>query len=119
MNNNIGIDYLQEAIILGIDVVIFGLCLKGYHSTKNTIKALKVRQKNPFISVGTRISSFSFEQDAPQLNIDKDLPEYVGAQKDKKVPYAIVRGTVAPIGKPLQSMMSPSVTGVLQVIKVK
>lgn len=53
------------------------------------------------------------------MNIDKDLSEYVAVQKDKKIPYAIVRGTVAPIGTPLQSIMSPSVTGVLQVIKVK
>lgn len=58
-------------------------------------------------------------QDAQQLNIDKDLSEHVGAQKDKKIPYAIVRGTVQPIGTPLQSIMSPSVTGVLQVITVK
>lgn len=62
---------------------------------------------------------FCWLQDAPQLNIEKELHEYVGAQKDKKVPYAIVRGTVSPIGKPLQSIMSPSVTGVLQVITVK
>ncbi|XP_055317997.1 mitochondrial E3 ubiquitin protein ligase 1 [Sitodiplosis mosellana] len=97
MNNSIGMDYLQEAIVLGIDVIIFGLCLKGYHNHKNTIKALK---------------------EAPQLAIDKDLNDYVGAQKNRKIPYAIVRGTVEPIGKPLQSIMSPSVTGVLQVIKV-
>lgn len=58
-------------------------------------------------------------KEAPQLTIDKQLTEYVGAQKDKKVPYVIVRGTVSPIGTPLQSIMSPSVTGVLQVIKVK
>lgn len=53
------------------------------------------------------------------MNIDQNLFEHVAAQKDKKVPYAIVRGTVTPIGTPLQSIMSPSVTGVLQVIKVK
>lgn len=49
MNNTIGLDYLQEAIILGIDVIIFGLCLKGYHSHKNTIKALKVNFFTIFI----------------------------------------------------------------------
>lgn len=53
------------------------------------------------------------------MNIDKNLYDHVASQKDKKVPYAIVRGTVTPIGTPLQSIMSPSVTGVLQVIKVK
>lgn len=42
MNNSIGMDYLQEAIILGIDALIFGLCLKSYHNHKNTIQALKV-----------------------------------------------------------------------------
>lgn len=35
-------DYLQEAIVLGLDVLIFGVCLKGYYNHKNTIKALKV-----------------------------------------------------------------------------
>lgn len=58
-------------------------------------------------------------QDSPELKIDQNLIEYVASQKDKKIPYAIVRGTVTPIGKPLQSIMSPSVTGVLQIIKVK
>lgn len=48
MSSSIGIDYLQEAIVLGIDVIIFGLCLKGYHSHKNTIKALKVIFTNSF-----------------------------------------------------------------------
>lgn len=58
-------------------------------------------------------------QAAPQLAIDGDLKKYVGAQKDKKIPYAVVRGTVTPIGVPMRSVMSPSVTGVLQVIKLR
>lgn len=53
MNNNIGMDYLQEAIILGIDVIVFGLCLKGYHSTKSTIKALKARNETIYIYILT------------------------------------------------------------------
>lgn len=51
MNNTVGMDYLQEAIILGIDVIIFGLCLKGYHSHKNTIKALKVFDSFSFVHI--------------------------------------------------------------------
>lgn len=35
-------DYLQEAIILGIDALIFGVCLNGYYSYRNTINALRV-----------------------------------------------------------------------------
>lgn len=58
-------------------------------------------------------------QAAPQLAIDGDLKDYVGAQKDKKIPYAVVRGTVTPIGVPIRSVTSPSVTGVLQVIKLR
>lgn len=53
------------------------------------------------------------------MSIDKDLSDYVASQKNQKIPYVILRGTVQPIGKPLQSIMTPSVTGVLQVIKVK
>lgn len=52
------------------------------------------------------------------MNIDNDLVEYVAGQKDSKIiPYAVVRGTVAPMGTPLKSVKS-SVSGVLQVIKV-
>lgn len=42
MANVIGLDHFQEAIVLGIDALIFGICLKGYYSYKNTIQALRV-----------------------------------------------------------------------------
>lgn len=44
MNNSIIMDCIHEAIVLGIDVLIFGLCLRGYYSHKNAIKALKVNK---------------------------------------------------------------------------
>jgi len=43
----------------------------------------------------------------------------VGKQKDSKIPYAVIRGTVVPIGAPMKSVMSPSVTGVLQMMKLR
>lgn len=42
VNNMIDMDCLQEAIILGIDVIVFGFCLKSYRNYKNTVGALKV-----------------------------------------------------------------------------
>lgn len=42
VNNTIDMDCLQEAIILGIDVIIFGFCLRSYRNYKNTVGALKV-----------------------------------------------------------------------------
>lgn len=35
-------DYLGEIVVLGIDSLIFGLCLKNYYYCKNAINAVKV-----------------------------------------------------------------------------
>lgn len=43
---------------------------------------------------------------------------YVGSQENQKLGYVVVRGTVKPIGPPIRSVMSPAVTGVLQVINL-
>lgn len=58
-------------------------------------------------------------QSAPELSLDAKLREHVSSKSGQKVPYAIIRGTVQPIGTPIASVMSPSVTGVIQVIKLK
>lgn len=62
-------DCIQEAIALGVDVLIFGLCLKGYYNHKNTLNALKVNRTESevirkgkhvlfdVISVGARVAN--------------------------------------------------------------
>jgi len=57
-------------------------------------------------------------QAAPQYNIDGDLKSVVERQRDKKIPYAVIRGTVTPLGVPLKSSLVPSVSGVLQIVKL-
>lgn len=42
----------------------------------------------------------------------------VEKHRDKKIPYAVIRGTVTPIGVPLRSNLVPSVSGVLQIVKL-
>lgn len=90
-------EFINEGIALGVDLLILGLCFKEYCNYKKNLQCLK---------------------DAPQLSLDSDLKELIREQKSKKIPYAVVRGTVVPIGAPIQSVMSPSVTGVIQVIKL-
>ncbi|XP_065090491.1 mitochondrial E3 ubiquitin protein ligase 1 [Ochlerotatus camptorhynchus] len=89
-------DYVQEAVFLGVDVLILGLCLKEYYQFKKIGAALK---------------------EAPQLAIDESLSERL-KKGDNKIKYGVIRGTVTPIGTPLKSVMSPSVTGVLQIMKL-
>lgn len=36
-------EYLNEAVILSVDWLILGLCLKEYYSYKHTVKSLKVK----------------------------------------------------------------------------
>ncbi|KAJ6644431.1 Mitochondrial E3 ubiquitin protein ligase 1 [Pseudolycoriella hygida] len=90
-------DYLHELLALGVDGIILGLCLKEYLSYKKTLDVLKVAKQYP---------------------IDENLINTVKQSKDGKIGYGIIRGTVKPIGQPIQSIMSPSVTGVLQVVKL-
>ncbi|XP_029734744.1 mitochondrial E3 ubiquitin protein ligase 1 [Aedes albopictus] len=89
-------DFVQEAVFLGVDVLILGLCFKEYYHCKKISSALK---------------------DAPQLAIDETLPERL-KRTDNKIKYGVIRGTVTPIGTPLKCVMSPSVTGVLQIMKL-
>ncbi|KAG4078824.1 hypothetical protein HA402_015414 [Bradysia odoriphaga] len=90
-------EYLHELIALGVDGLILGLCLKEYFSYKRTLDVLKIAKQYP---------------------VDDSLKEIVKQSPDGKINYGIIRGTVKPIGQPIQSVMSPSVTGVLQVIKL-
>ncbi|EDW79412.1 uncharacterized protein Dwil_GK20428 [Drosophila willistoni] len=90
-------DFLHESLALGVDLLILGLCVREYVHCKRTAKVLK---------------------SASQYNIDGDLKGIVEKQHDKKVPYAVIRGTVTPIGVPLRSTLVPSVSGVLQIVKL-
>lgn len=89
-------DFVQEAIFLGVDVLVLGLCFREYYHFKKISKALK---------------------EAPQLAIDESLTGKLKCS-DNKIRYGVIRGTVTPIGTPLKSVMSPSVTGVLQIMKL-
>lgn len=60
MANMIGLDYFQEAIVLGIDALIFGICLKGYYSYKNTIQALRVSTCERPLQIVRRLLRFRY-----------------------------------------------------------
>uniref|UniRef100_A0A1Q3FAG0 RING-type E3 ubiquitin transferase n=1 Tax=Culex tarsalis TaxID=7177 RepID=A0A1Q3FAG0_CULTA len=89
-------DFVQEAVFLGVDVLVLGLCFREYYQLKKISKALK---------------------DAPQLAIDDSLADRL-RKSGNKINYGVIRGTVTPIGNPLNAVMSPSVTGVLQIMKL-
>ncbi|XP_068156928.1 mitochondrial E3 ubiquitin protein ligase 1-like [Drosophila tropicalis] len=90
-------DILYESIGLGVDLVILGLCLRQYVNYKHSGNMLK---------------------SAVQLPIDGDLSRTLEKQQDKKIPYAVIRGTVTPIGQPIRSSLVPGVSGVLQIVKL-
>ncbi|XP_037933704.1 mitochondrial E3 ubiquitin protein ligase 1 [Teleopsis dalmanni] len=90
-------DFINEGIALGLDLLILGLCAREYVAYKQNIKLLK---------------------NAETVSINKDLKDYVAKQEDKKIPYAVIRGTVRPLGVPLRSVMAPAVTGVVQIMKL-
>ncbi|XP_016989214.1 mitochondrial E3 ubiquitin protein ligase 1-like [Drosophila rhopaloa] len=86
-------EWFNDCVAVGIDLVLLGFCVREYVNCKRTFRVLKA---------------------APQYNIDGQLKSVVEKQPGKKVPYAVIRGTVTPIGDPLQG----SLNGVLQIVKL-
>ncbi|XP_034182656.1 mitochondrial E3 ubiquitin protein ligase 1 [Osmia lignaria lignaria] len=91
-------DYLGEIIALGIDSIIFGVCMKQYFHCKNAIAAVKDAE---------------FHEVGPQLG------ELVDKSPDNKIGYIAIRGIVKPLGKPLNSINNKKLTGVVQKLKIK
>lgn len=91
-------DYLGEIIALGIDSVIFGVCLKQYFHCKNAITAVKGAE---------------FHEVGPQLET------LINKTPDNRIGYIAIRGIVKPLGKPLNSINNKKLTGVVQKLKIK
>ncbi|XP_033327217.1 mitochondrial E3 ubiquitin protein ligase 1 [Megalopta genalis] len=91
-------DYLGEIIALGIDGVIFSICLKQFFYCKNAIFAVK---------------------DAEFHEVGSQLENLVDNHPDNKIGYIAVRGFVKPLGKPLTSINNKKITGVVQKLKIK
>ncbi|KOC59611.1 Mitochondrial ubiquitin ligase activator of nfkb 1 [Habropoda laboriosa] len=91
-------DYLGEVVALGIDSVIFGICLKQYFHCRNAIAAVKGAE---FHEVGSQ------------------LGDLVDKSSDNKIGYIAIRGIVKPLGKPLTSISNKKLTGVVQKLKIK
>ncbi|OAD58321.1 Mitochondrial ubiquitin ligase activator of nfkb 1 [Eufriesea mexicana] len=91
-------DYLGEIITLGINSIIFGVCLKQYFHCKNAIIAVK---------------------DAEFHEIGPQLEKIVDKSTDSKINYIAIRGFVKPLGKPLNSINDKKITGVIQKLKIK
>ncbi|KAJ8680038.1 hypothetical protein QAD02_015825 [Eretmocerus hayati] len=91
-------DYFGEFIALGIDSIIFGICLKQYHYCKNSINAVK---------------------GADFLEVSDNLNEVVQRSPGNKVNYIAIRGAVKSLGEPIRSINNPDITGAVQKLSVK
>ncbi|KAH8349757.1 hypothetical protein KR084_005645 [Drosophila pseudotakahashii] len=90
-------EFFNDCIAVGVDLILLGFCVREYVRCKRTSTVLKT---------------------APQYKIDDKLKTLVERQPGKKIPYAIIRGTVTPIGDPIHNSLVPSVSGVLQIVKL-
>lgn len=91
-------DYLGEAIALGIDAFILGVCMKQYFKNRNAVQMI---------------------QGVPLLDINSDLQEIVETHPDRKLSYVAIRGSVKPIGSPIVSSKNSKITGVIQLLSIK
>ncbi|XP_046482868.1 mitochondrial E3 ubiquitin protein ligase 1 [Neodiprion pinetum] len=91
-------EYLGEIIALGVDGIIFGICLKQYYHCKNALTAVKGAE---FYDVGT------------------DLGKILDNTSGQKLDYVAIRGIVKPLGEPLYSVKNKDLAGVVQKLSVK
>lgn len=91
-------DYFGEIIALGIDSIIFGICLRQYVHCKNAIKAVKGAELH---------------------DVGPHLGDLVNKSPDNKIDYIAIKGIVKPLGAPLTSINNKKVTGVVQKLKIK
>ncbi|XP_045490875.1 mitochondrial E3 ubiquitin protein ligase 1-like [Colias croceus] len=91
-------EVIAEAIVLSIDSLILGFCVKQLSKCKHILNAL---------------------QTAPVLDIDSNLQKEINKYPNCVVPYVVIRGLVKPLGNPITSNYNQSVTGVIQRLTIK
>ncbi|XP_011687509.1 PREDICTED: mitochondrial ubiquitin ligase activator of NFKB 1 [Wasmannia auropunctata] len=91
-------EYFSEIFLLGIDTIVFTICLKQYIHYKNAIKAIKSVELH---DIGT------------------DLENLLDKSPNNKVDYIAIKGVVKPLGESLQSVNKKGVTGVIQKLSVR
>lgn len=90
-------EYLGEIFALGIDAVIFAICLKHYVYYKNAVTAIK---------------------DVKVHEVGDNLNTILDNKPNNKC-YVGVRGIVKPLGEPLRSINKKDVTGVIQKLSIQ
>lgn len=86
-------DYIAEAIALGVDGVIVAICLQQYLHCKNaaaSVRSIKIKE------------------------VDRNLLGILNESPDNKIDYAAIRGTVEPLEEPLRSLNHADITGVVR-----
>ncbi|KYN02310.1 Mitochondrial ubiquitin ligase activator of NFKB 1 [Cyphomyrmex costatus] len=91
-------EYFTEIILLGVDTIVFTICLKQYIHYKNAIKAVKNVELH---------------------DVGPDLENLLDKSLNNKVDYIAVRGIVKPLKESLLSVNKKDVTGVIQKLSVR
>ncbi|XP_073960294.1 mitochondrial E3 ubiquitin protein ligase 1-like [Choristoneura fumiferana] len=86
-------EVVGETVILGLDSLILGFCVRQLSKCKHILNAL---------------------QTAPVLDIDSSLTKEISKYPSNTIPYVVIRGLVKPLGTPITSNYNNSVTGVIQ-----
>ncbi|CAG9585802.1 unnamed protein product [Danaus chrysippus] len=91
-------EIIGETVILGIDSLILGFCVKQLSKCKHILDSL---------------------QSAPVLDIDSTITKEIKKYPNNVIPYVVVRGLVKPLGNPITSNYNQLVTGVIQRLTIK
>ncbi|XP_053625542.1 mitochondrial E3 ubiquitin protein ligase 1 [Plodia interpunctella] len=91
-------EIIGETVILGLDSLILGFCIKQLSKCKHILNAL---------------------QTAPVLDIDSTLNKEINKYPNNTIPFVVIRGLVKPLGNPITSNYNNSVTGVIQRLTIK
>ncbi|KAK3921935.1 Mitochondrial E3 ubiquitin protein ligase 1 [Frankliniella fusca] len=91
-------DYLFEAVALGIDAIAFGAAYHMFQFKKSAIKSI---------------------ENVQYIDIDGKLLDHVSSQPGKKLDYVVVRGKVKALSSPIRSQNAVNTFGVVQKFTTK
>ncbi|KAK2822330.1 hypothetical protein Q5P01_022395 [Channa striata] len=84
---------ITEAVCLGTSLAISGICYYLYRKSRTTVDKL---------------------DDAPQLTVNRQLKHILKVTPGACLQYAVIEGTVQPVGEPLTSSYQKEIAGVLK-----
>lgn len=119
-------DYIVEAVALGIDAIAFGAAFRMFHFKKSAIKSIEVSSglcigivRIVLMLIVKFILFVILLQNVQYVEGDWRLVDQVASQPNKRLDYVVIRGRVKALSSPIRSLNAWDTFGVVQKFTTK